>query len=393
MRRLVPARVARTCGVLLTMVVLASLTGGVLAQAALPVGFPTTRIKLDPASQQLNISPTAAASLTASVVDWRNAAVPGVKVQLSVLSGPDAGKTATGTTNKQGQTALSLKNAGGPGTDVVQASFSDGLEIHKSNRPFVNWLSGPAAQAIASPATLSVTPDCYQPLNAAALTSDQFAGLTPSPSPSSAPALPPYSINVTGDNFDPFTAVLVTFDAGPGGRAESFKARTDGFGHFTVPINPSQRAEGPHLVRADDFRQREANATFTVPCFQPSVALNPAIGPPGYVPIAYGAGYPANSPIVLLAWDSRLTSSVICLGANGLPKLDSSGSPQPPTTDANGAFQCEVLVLYHDILGPRTLRAIVPNPKGPDAGAAIEADAPFLVTPGRAQPPDFVYRR
>jgi hypothetical protein len=256
----------------------------------------------------------------------------------------------------------------------------------------VNWLGGRTAQAIASPATLSVTPDCYQPLNAAGLTSDQFAGPLPSPSASAAPP-PPYSITVKGDNFNPFTAVLVTFDAGQGGHAESFQAKTDGFGHFVLPISPSARAEGVHLVRADDFREREANANFTVPCFQPSLALNPAIGPPGYVPIAYGAGYPKNSPLVLFAWDTGITSSVICLGSNGLPILDSSGLPKTPATDANGAFRCEVLVLFHDILGPRMLRAIVANPEGPNAGAGIEADAPFFVTPGRAQPPDFTYRR
>lgn len=387
------ARVARTTGILIVLVLLASLTGGVLARAALTVGFPTTRIKLDPASQQVNLSPPTAASLTATVVDWRNAPLAGVRVQLSVLFGPDAGTSATGVTDKRGQVALSIKNGGGPGTDVAQATFSDGLEIHKSNRPFVIWLSGAAAQAIRSPATLTLTPDCFQPLTAAALVSDQLVGATPSPSPSASPA-PAYAISVTGDNFNPLTRVLVTFDAGPGGRAESFQARTDGFGHFSLPIGPSTRAEGPHLVRADDFREREANATFTVPCFQPSLALNPPIGPPGYVPVAYGAGYPANSPIVLMAWSGGLTASVICLGPNGEPILDASGAPQANlVTDGNGAFQCEVVVLYHDTLGPRTLRAIVPNPKGANAGAAIEADAPFLVTPGRLQPPDFVYRR
>jgi len=39
------------------------------------------------------------------------------------------------------------------------------------------------------------------------------------------------------------------------------------------------------------------------------------------------------------------------------------------------------------------LRAIVPNDQGDGAGVAIEADAPFLVTPGRSQPSDFSLRR
>jgi hypothetical protein len=137
-------------------------------------------------------------------------------------------------------------------------------------------------------------------------------------------------------------------------------------------------AEGIHLVRADDFRQREADATYAIPCFQPSVALDPPIGPPGFVSTAVGSGFPANSTIVVLNWQS--------------PALR---SPLPATikTDANGAFKVPILVMYHDLLGPRLLQAIVANPFGDRAGSAIEADAPFLVTPGRSQPSDFVLRR
>ena len=70
-------------------------------------------------------------------------------------------------------------------------------------------------------------------------------------------------------------------------------------------------------------------------------------------------------------------------------------SPLPLTikTDASGSFQIPILVLYHDLLGPRMLQAIIANPYGDRAGAAIEADAPFLVTPGRSQPTDFSLRR
>jgi len=187
-----------------------------------------------------------------------------------------------------------------------------------------------------------------------------------------------YTINVDGVNFNPYSAVLVTFDAGPGGTPESFERTTDVFGHFNLDIQVRSRSEGVHLVRADDFRQREADATYKIPCFQPSVALNPPIGPPGFVTSVVGTGFPANASIVLLNW--------------GRPALR---SPLPANikTDANGAFQFPVLVLYHDLLGPRMLQAIVANPFGDRAGSAIEADAPFLVTPGRSQPNDLVLRR
>jgi hypothetical protein len=162
-----------------------------------------------------------------------------------------------------------------------------------------------------------------------------------------------YTINVDGVNFNPYSAVLVTFDAAPGGTPESFEKTTDVFGHFNFDIQVRSRAEGVHLIRADDFRQREADATYQIPCFQPAVALDPPIGPPAL-----------RSPL-----------------------------PRNLKTDGTGSFQVPILVLYHDLLGPRMFQAIVANPFGERAGSAIEADAPFMVSPGRSQPSDLVLRR
>jgi len=94
--------------------------------------------------------------------------------------------------------------------------------------------------------------------------------------------------------------------------------------------------------------------------------------------MAVGSGFPANSKIVDLNWASPSLASPL---------------PKVLMTDASGGFSFPVLILYHDGIGPRTIQAIVPNPFGAQAGSAIEADAPFLVTLGRPQPPDFVLRR
>src|SRR5206468_4740055 len=100
---------------------------------------------------------------------------------------------------------------------------------------------------------------------------------------------------ITGDNFNPFSAVLLTFDAGPGGVPQSFEAQTDVFGHFTRTIQIVEPGEGVHLIRADDFRQREADDTsYQIPCYQPSLALGPPIGPPGFVSYAVGRGSAPN---------------------------------------------------------------------------------------------------
>jgi len=367
---------------------LAALGSALGASANLAAGFPASRIRLDPATS--SVSMPGPATLTATLVDWKGGPLRNMPVSFTIISGPNrAQKLSTATTDKSGKALLRYSDSHEPGVDVLQASFTDGLEVHRSNRPFVTWLSGPPATSISSPATITLAPACFQPSGAAKEASDILKPAAPRPTakstarpgPTLAPpviAPPPYQIGVAGDNFNPFTAVLVTFDAGPGATPDSIQAQTDGFGHFATTLSVSQRAEGQHLVRADDFRQREADAIYSVPCFQPSVALNPPIGPPGFVTTIVGSGFPANSRIVDLNWASPALASP-------LPKLI--------TTDANGGFSYPILVLYHDGTGPRTIQAIVPNPFGDQAGSAIEADAPFLVTLGRPQPPDFVLRR
>jgi hypothetical protein len=358
------------------------------APVGLAAGFPATRIKLDPPSTTLNIP--GPITLTATIVDWRGAASRNLAITFTNVTDPQK-PTLLGkaTTDKAGHGTLTYSNSKEPGVDVVQATFTDGLEVHKSNRVFVAWQSGPPASAIASPAAITVTPGCFQPATTVTLASDTFKPAAPRPTPKPTarpratpvpPAAPPvtYTITVDGVNFNPYSAVLVTFDAGPGGTPESFEKTTDVFGHFSLDIQVRSRAEGVHLVRADDFRQREANATYTIPCFQPAVALNPPIGPPGFVTSVVGTGFPANASIVVLNWKSPALRSPL---------------PKNIKTDGNGSFQIPLLVLYHDLLGPRMLQAIVANPFGERAGSAIEADAPFLVTPGRSQPSDLVLRR
>ena len=381
MRRVQLAAAAVGAGILV-----ATLFAGhaLAAQIGLSATFPASRIQVDTAPTTLKMpGPT---TVTAIVEDWQGAAIPKVPVSFTILSGPNKGKSLpAATTNKDGRATLTYSNSFEPGIDAVQASFTDGLEVHKSNRHFVLWLSGPPATAIRSPATIRVTPTCFQPATAVIAASNVFKKLaprtTPKPSPGAAAGPPPPEktiANVIGDNFNPFSAVLVTFDAGPGGSPQSFEAQTDVFGHFSRDLPLSMPAEGIHLVRADDFRQREADATYAIPCFQPSVALDPPIGPPGFVTIAVGSGFPANSTVVVLNWQ---------------PPGLRSPLPAAIKTDANGAFRVPMLVMYHDLLGPRLLQAIVANPFGDRAGSAIEADAPFLVTPGRSQPSDFVLRR
>jgi hypothetical protein len=370
-------------------VVVAVLGGAALAAPVrLAPAFPATRIKLDAVPPA--VSMPGPITLTATVVDWRGAPLRNVPVAFVNVTDPQKpAQLGNGTTDKVGHATFAFSNSKEPRIDVIQATFTDGLEVHKSNRSFVAWQNGRPATAIVSPAAITVTPGCFQPATAVKLASDTFkpssaraipratARARPTPTPAAAPPVT-YTINVDGVNFNPYSAVLVTFDAGPGGTPESFERTTDVFGHFSLDIQVRGRSEGVHLIRADDFRQREADATYRIPCFQPSVALDPPIGPPGFVTSAVGTGFPPNASIAYLNWANPALRSPL---------------PNNIKTDGNGAFQIPILVLYHDLLGPRMLQAIVANPFGDRAGSAIEADAPFLVTPGRSQPTDLVLRR
>src|SRR4030088_132293 len=118
-------------------------------------------------------------------------------------------------------------------------------------------------------AVLAVSAVLWRPVLAQAPPTAAALQLSPACGPA-APGTPPvYTIAVTGVNFNPFTAVLVTFDADTGGTPESFDTTTDGFGGSQLPIKPARRPAGSPLVRADDFREREATATFTVTCASP----------------------------------------------------------------------------------------------------------------------------
>ncbi|MGI8683963.1 MAG: hypothetical protein ACR2MO_02485 [Acidimicrobiales bacterium] len=242
----------------------------------------------------------------------------------------------------------------------------------------------PALAQVASPAVITLAPDCGDPLPGAR-----------------------YSITVTGANFNPATGVLVTFDSARGGTPETFQTRTDGFGRFTVVITPLRRALGIYQVRADDLRQREATAQFrvkcsdpppvtdtttstskvpdtttsttvvttttptTVPVVPPVLRLEPPLGPPGFVSSAVGSGFPPGAPVTL-TWSPGITA---------IPRSQL-------VADATGAFRTPMLVFNRDLIGPRRLTAT------PAGGAAFPAvSTPFLVVSGTLQPGDFKVRR
>lgn len=105
----------------------------------------------------------------------------------------------------------------------------------------------------------------------------------------------------------------------------------------------------------------------------PALIVNPGLGRPGALTLATGTKFPPNQ-VINLTWVEPVS-------------LTGGGFPEPAftaTSNAGGTFTANVLAFPKSRIGGRILLATI----GP-----FTANAPFLVTPGTLQGPDYVYRR
>jgi hypothetical protein len=93
----------------------------------------------------VGLSPAAATNpvfgnhtVTALTQAANNAPVPGVSINFSVLTGPNAGKTGTGTTGADGKTTFTYADTGGAGIDTIQAFIGTTLS---SNVVTATWVT------------------------------------------------------------------------------------------------------------------------------------------------------------------------------------------------------------------------------------------------------------
>jgi len=227
-----------------------------------------------------------------------------------------------------------------------------------------------------------------------------------------------YTIAVEGTGFTPGEAGL-SFAGAPMGTAP-----VDRSGHLKGTITPPVQPAGTYPIRALDSRRGSAEAAFSVPCpgtspsptpsttptpdptptttpssspspltsptaspsptppasstppcgapgapacSRPTLVITPTVGPAGFTTGVRGSGFPARTA-VSLRWDRGVTQAA-------LAKV---------TTDGSGSFEVSALILPHDSLGLRKLRA-TPTP----GGARFDAvEAGYLVVPGSGQPPE-----
>ncbi|KJS61924.1 CARDB domain-containing protein [Streptomyces rubellomurinus] len=117
-------------------------------------------------------------------------------------------------------------------------------------------------------------------------------------------------------------------------------------------------------------RGNGATASTTLTVLQPTVRLDPRVGPPGIVTLAHGSQFPPGTT-VRLRWSAGVTA-------------DSA----PVVVAGDGTFTAPVLVLVQDTLGPRELVATLP-----DLPAFGEVRSAFTVVPGVLQPRPYEERR
>jgi hypothetical protein len=93
--------------------------------------------------------------------------------------------------------------------------------------------------------------------------------------------------------------------------------------------------------------------------YHPTIKLDPVVGSPGTIVTVTGTGFPPNTNVTVTWWTNS---------GSFTEKSDGSGNLHPDT----------LFVLTPDILGPRNAVAT--------ASGAPNAQAPFLVVPGTAEP-------
>jgi hypothetical protein len=107
-----------------------------------------SQVTLTPATQTLAAG--GSASLVANV-STTTGPVSGGSVVFSVDSGPDVGKTFTGTTDSSGNITFTYTNTGGTGTDSISATYTNAQGISQKATATVTWT------AAAAPTTLTTS--------------------------------------------------------------------------------------------------------------------------------------------------------------------------------------------------------------------------------------------
>jgi hypothetical protein len=101
-------------------------------------------------------------TVTATVKNTSGGPSIGTSVTFKVVSGPNAGKTATAVTGASGQAIFTYSGSGAPGVDTIEGSFLDRGEILQKDTAAATWTAGAAASPGTRTAVGASSPACGQ---------------------------------------------------------------------------------------------------------------------------------------------------------------------------------------------------------------------------------------
>jgi hypothetical protein len=259
---------------------------------------PGSTLTLAPASQTQAVG--SPATVRATFQNSCGTGLSATRVDFAVQSGPNAGRTGSATTDRNGVASFSYSSAV-TGTDTLGASVTNPAGTIASNTVTVTWQRKPATLRV----TGAGTSDFHDPATVAAVLSDDGGPL-------------------------PGRAVAFTLNG-----AETCSGTTDATGTASCPLTP-QEAAGSYVLHAgfagdSGHQPSQADATFTVTLEETALAYT-------------GPARAANGRPVTLSGVLTEDGATAIAGRAVTFAIGSGGSAQScsGTTDGGGSAACTI---------------------------------------------------
>ncbi len=242
-------------------------------------------------SSGTNVS-ASTSTLQSQSISHTSSGQPGVTVNFSVTSGPNAGKSGTAITDSTGTATWTYTDTGGPGTDSVTGSFTDSGGIAHSTIFAVDWLATTTTTSTTNPTTTTTTstslaPTTVAPTTTAALPVVQNVA-PPSPvvvttSTPVAPSSPTSAIVSTPTTQAPSTSTSITSKDKSHAISSSSTGTTLA---VSLPQPVSSISNGNVVTKADVKALVNAGQRGPAMNYQKGYGLGLGGGPPGPAPLA-----------------------------------------------------------------------------------------------------------
>jgi Tol biopolymer transport system component len=315
-----------------------------------------------------------------------------IRLSRAVGGGPADGLSSGAAIAADGRTIAFASNADdlipgdtNKGSDVFMADRLSG-RISRASIDSTDHQAGPAssAPALSQDASIMAFQSTATNLAAGAHGSTDVYLRVRLPRAEVTPAALPFPARPVGSTSPPELVTVRSVGAGPlivtavslgGSNPTAFSIASNGCSGAalehaetcTIGVSFRPTAAGTSLaslIVTDNDSTGSQSVSLDGGTLKPTIVLDPAIGPAGFVTTATGTNFPPGATVTL-AWSVGLTASMPVVVA-----------------DASGSFTVPMLILPRDTLGRRVLAGTFTA-----LGGGSAQSPPFLVVPGTGQPP------